>query len=80
MKPDNVLINTQGQVKVVDFGLARLADGFGFGVATGGTIGYMLLSRWSVEELTNAAINGRWRASPMRCLRVAKPLPRGFDR
>lgn len=51
VKPDNVLINTQGQVKVVDFGLARLADGFGFGVATGGTIGYMPPEQMEREEL-----------------------------
>lgn len=51
IKPDNVLINTQGQVKVVDFGLARLADGFGFGVATGGTIGYMPPEQMEREEL-----------------------------
>lgn len=51
VKPDNVLINTQGQIKVVDFGLARLADGFGFGVATGGTIGYMPPEQMEREEL-----------------------------
>ena len=51
IKPDNVLINTQGQIKVVDFGLARLADGFGFGVATGGTIGYMPPEQMEREEL-----------------------------
>lgn len=51
IKPDNVLINTNGQVKVVDFGLARLADGFGFGVATGGTIGYMPPEQMEREEL-----------------------------
>lgn len=51
IKPDNVLINTNGQVKVVDFGLARLADGFGFGVATGGTIGYIPPEQMEREEL-----------------------------
>ena len=41
IKPDNVLINRNGQCKVTDFGLATLADSQGFGTAGGGTIGYM---------------------------------------
>lgn len=51
IKPENVLIDKQGQVKVVDFGLARLAGEYGFGSAEGGTIGYMPPEQMDQEEL-----------------------------
>lgn len=52
IKPANVLVTPKGQVKVVDFGLARLMDESGFGsAASGGTIGYMPPEQMRQEEL-----------------------------
>ncbi|WP_240993188.1 protein kinase domain-containing protein [Berryella intestinalis] len=51
IKPDNILINADGQVKVTDFGLATLADASGKGTTGGGTIGYMPLEQMRREHL-----------------------------
>ena len=51
IKPDNIMINAKGQVKVTDFGLATLADAAGQGIAGGGTIGYMPLEQMRREHL-----------------------------
>ncbi len=49
IKPDNVMIDRKGQVKVSDFGLAQLSHGMGYGRAAGGTIGYMPLEQMRLE-------------------------------
>ena len=51
IKPDNIMIDAKGQVKVTDFGLATLADAAGQGLAGGGTIGYMPLEQMRREHL-----------------------------
>ena len=51
IKPDNIIINAQGQAKVTDFGLATLADASGVGTTGGGTIGYMPLEQMRREHL-----------------------------
>ncbi|MBQ9069585.1 MAG: serine/threonine protein kinase [Eggerthellaceae bacterium] len=70
IKPDNVLINRKGEVKVTDFGLSKLSNAEGFDRAAGGTIGYMppeqmnLLpldarcDEWALASLTYEMISG----------------------
>ena len=71
IKPDNVMIDHQGQVKVMDFGLARLSGAQGFQSAAGGTIGYMppeqmmresldaRCDEWALASLTYEMISGK---------------------
>ncbi len=70
IKPENVLIDRTGQVKVTDFGLATLADASGHGHAAAGTIGYMppdqlrradldvRTDEWAVAALTYEMLTG----------------------
>ena len=51
IKPDNIIVNVEGQAKVTDFGLATLADASGAGTTGGGTIGYMPLEQMRREPL-----------------------------
>lgn len=51
IKPANILIDRQGQVKVADFGMARLSDAWGYSAASGGTIGYMPPEQMRQEPL-----------------------------
>lgn len=41
IKPDNILIDASGRVRLADFGMAALSGVTGFGGAAGGTVGYM---------------------------------------
>jgi hypothetical protein len=51
IKPQNVLIDTSGQVKVADFGMSALMDAAGVGHNAGGTVGYMPPEQLRLGEL-----------------------------
>ena len=71
IKPDNVLIDPDGNVKVTDFGLATLIDANGQGTANAGTIGYMPLEQmrqqpldartdqWALASITYEMLTGK---------------------
>lgn len=63
IKPDNVLIDAKGRVKVTDFGLATLADEFGYGTANAGTIGYM-----PPEQMRKQALDARTDLWSLACI------------
>ncbi len=70
IKPENVIINREGVVKVTDFGLSALMDAGGKGSTGGGTIGYMPLEQmrqkaldvrtdeWSLASMTYEMLSG----------------------
>lgn len=70
IKPENVIVNKDGVVKVADFGLSSLMDISGHGTTGGGTIGYMPLEQmrqfpldvrtdeWALASLTYEMLSG----------------------
>lgn len=54
VKPANVLIDRNGNVKLTDFGMATLSEAAGFGGARGGTVGYM-----PPEQIVGAPVDER---------------------
>lgn len=71
IKPENVIVNNEGVVKVTDFGLSTLMDASGQGETGGGTIGYMPLEQmrqqrldvrtdeWALASLTYEMLSGK---------------------
>ncbi len=71
IKPENVIVNKEGVVKVTDFGLSTLMDASGQGETGGGTIGYMPLEQmrqqrldvrtdeWALASLTYEMLSGK---------------------
>ncbi len=51
IKPDNILIDHNGIVKITDFGISELSGAEGYSQATGGTIGYMPPEQICGEDL-----------------------------
>ncbi len=70
IKPENVIVNEKGVVKVTDFGLAKLTDASGCATSGGGTISYMppeqirqepldvRTDEWALASLTYEMLSG----------------------
>ena len=63
IKPQNVLIDRTGQVKLGDFGMASLASAAGWGGARGGTVGYM-----APEQLSGELVDERSDVFSLACV------------
>jgi len=58
VKPGNILIDRNGQIKLADFGLSLLSDSAGKRRALGGTLGYMPLEQ--LQGLPATAATDQW--------------------
>lgn len=58
IKPANILINSEGHTKLIDFGISRLSGLHGHESASGGTVGYMPLEQ--LEGDVSIAATDQW--------------------
>jgi serine/threonine-protein kinase len=52
LKPSNIMIDSRGQVRITDFGLAAVAEEIGFGDIRSGTPAYMSPEQKAGKEVT----------------------------
>jgi serine/threonine-protein kinase len=55
IKPANLLVNHEGLIKVIDFGVSSLSQVTGLSTATAGTIGYMPFEQLAGQAVTPAS-------------------------
>lgn len=74
IKPENILIDRSGTIKIADFGMANLMSATGYENARGGTVGYMPLEQIDLEELTEASDIFSFAAVIYECLSDIAPF------
>jgi serine/threonine-protein kinase len=74
IKPENVLIDRDGRVKVADFGVAALTGPGGAARGTGGTIGYMPPEQIRGEAVDDATDQWAFAALVYEMLTLANPF------
>lgn len=73
IKPENVLINRDGRVKVTDFGMAELSTLSGHRAAWGGTPGYMPIEQLEGERVSERTDEWALAAVSFECLTGLNP-------